>query len=39
VCEIGRGGLATTRVLVVRTDEELQIAREALATARVRAPG
>jgi acetate kinase len=36
VCEIGRSGLAA-RVLVVRTDEELQIAREALAAARVRA--
>jgi acetate kinase len=38
VCEIGRSGLAA-RVLVVRTDEELQIAREALAAARVRASG
>jgi acetate kinase len=34
-CEIGREGLAA-RVLVVRTDEELQIARETIATARVR---
>jgi acetate kinase len=37
-CEIGRDGLAA-RVLVVRTDEELQIAREALAAARERVGG
>jgi acetate kinase len=36
--EIGRRGLPV-RVLVVRTDEELQIAREALATARAPAAG
>jgi acetate kinase len=35
LCEIGRADLAT-RVLVVRTDEELQIARETIATAGVR---
>ena len=34
-CEIGRSGLAA-RVLVVRTDEELQIARETIATAHER---
>jgi len=38
LCEIGRSGLAT-RVLIVRTDEELQIAREAFATARLHAGG
>ncbi len=38
VTDIGRSGLAA-RVLVVRTNEELQIARDALATARVRVTG
>ena len=38
LCEIGRAGLPV-RVLVVRTNEELQIAREALAAARVRHAG
>ena len=38
VCDVGRSGLPA-RVLVVRTDEELQIAREAVTAARVRLTG